>query len=62
MGAPELQNWSPKGPRKLKPEKVTSTEAQHIDKLKIIKKERIQSGNVDSSFIFTTEIDKPQEN
>ena len=35
--APRLQNWSPKGPRNGKIEKVTNTESPKVEKLKIHK-------------------------
>ena len=37
MGGQRIQNWSPKGSRKSKLEKVTNTQSQNVEKLKILK-------------------------
>jgi hypothetical protein len=42
MGAPRLQNWSPKRPRNRNIEKVINREAPKVEKLKNYKNERYQ--------------------
>ena len=61
MGAPRLQNWSPKGSRKRKLEKVTNTISQKVEKFKIMKMKRLKSEHVDISFILQQRLINPKK-